>query len=135
MTSAVSIASLPCDTLTSFSESFGRFTVAIALNQPQSLQFLQALDRVGLELLGGDLEVGFERSHYAFETNSRRAQFDRQPDTRGYGIQAVTKTFIDIEKYAAVLSRGCSNIGGNLPFDAALVVFHGVAPNEIQTDG
>src|SRR5260370_34361827 len=86
ITSTVSIASVPCITLTSFSESFGRSTVAIALNEAQSLQLLQALDRVGLEFLVGDLEVGFERANDAFEANSGRTRFNRQPNARSYGI-------------------------------------------------
>ena len=73
---AASIGSLPFNnTLTSCCESLKGYAGTVALNEAHPFQLVQIFGRVGLALVTGNLEIGLERTHDAFNSNCRLACF------------------------------------------------------------
>jgi len=100
--------------------------MAVAVKETHPLELVQALRRVTLQFLPGNLELRLQRTHDGFQSESLFARFDRYPDTRGNCVQAVTQAFLNIEKYCTLVGICGTHICRDTPSN--VVIIHVLPP-------
>jgi hypothetical protein len=74
----------------------------------------QILRSVGSEFLARDLKMCLEGINDGFEMDPG-GRLDRDPNAGTNDVEAVTKTFVNVEQHGSILGVGGPNIGRDLP--------------------